>query len=299
MSLEFNPSWRIAPPANGMFQNSSIPAAVVGDFVSLIGRIATQGDRHAILEHFKGPFCRAAGKTPVWSSNASWAETDLLDYMRQAAENAPLFIEAFWHACQTLRRMNPDYFAPDETAINGMLHKHNVGYVISPPFLNLRENEAPLIEVLEPPKTLAENAIDVLQDSVVRSEQLLAERRGREAVQELLWLLETVATSFRGIDIGTRRIEGKYFNQIVKELRSVRSGSAVDQILIWMTTLHGYLSSPTGGGVRHGLDVTKGVAISQNEAKLFCNLIRSYLVFLIYEHESLSQAGKATAPLDP
>jgi hypothetical protein len=29
----------------------------------------------------------------------------------------------------------------------------------------------------------------------------------------------------------------------------------LNQVLGWMTALHGYLSSPTGGGVRHGLDL--------------------------------------------
>jgi hypothetical protein len=299
VGLEFNPSWRFVAPANAIFQNSTMPSGAIGDFFDLIGKVATQGDYQEILEHYKGQFCRATGRTHVWSSNSSWTETDLHSYMQQAAENAPLFIEAFWDACETLRNVNSSYSAPDEIVINDVLLKHKVGYVISPPNLVLRENETSPVAVPERPKTLAENAIEILQDSLGRSDQLLAERRGREAVQELLWLLETVATAFREIDTGALRIEGKYFNQIVKELRGLEGGRALDQIMTWMTALHGYLSSPTGGGVRHGLDVKKGIAISQNEAKLFCNLIRSYLVFLLNEHERLSQSGGATSPFGP
>jgi hypothetical protein len=55
-----------------------------------------------------------------------------------------------------------------------------------------------------------------------------------------------------------------------------------------MMTLHGYLSSPTGGGVRHGVDLRDGLALHINEARLYCNLIRSYITFLIGEHERLS-----------
>ena len=44
-----------------------------------------------------------------------------------------------------------------------------------------------------------------------------------------------------------------------------------------MMTLHGYLSSPTGGGIRHGVDLREGLALQLDEAQLYCNLIRSYL----------------------
>jgi hypothetical protein len=55
-----------------------------------------------------------------------------------------------------------------------------------------------------------------------------------------------------------------------------------------MTAMHGFLSAPAGGGVRHGLDLAEGVEINSGEAQLFCNLIRSYLQFLLDEHRRLS-----------
>ena len=56
-----------------------------------------------------------------------------------------------------------------------------------------------------------------------------------------------------------------------------------------MMNLHGYLSSPTGGGVRHGVDLNEGLELGIVEARLYCNLIRSYLTFLIAEHERLQR----------
>ena len=91
----------------------------------------------------------------------------------------------------------------------------------------------------------------------------------------------TVSTAFR--DEST--VTGKYFNEIVKELQTAGKGTAQAQILQWMKALHGHLSSPTGGGVRHGIDLKAGVAIEPHEARLYCNLIRSYITFLIEEHE--------------
>ena len=63
----------------------------------------------------------------------------------------------------------------------------------------------------------------------------------------------------------------------------------LEQVLAWVTTLHAYLSSPTGGGIRHGADLKKGIATQPNEARLYCNLIRSYISFLMVEHERLSK----------
>ena len=293
MALKFNGAWRFEPPPDSTFQNRVIPADAVNEFVALIGKVATQGDRQDVLEHFKGYFCDAVGTTHVRSSSVSWAETDLRNYMRQAAENAPLFIEAFFDACEAFRRQNPDYFVPDAAIINRVLSKHGIGYEVRPPELILREEAPPLVEVPERPPTRAEQAAEVFQTSLRRSEQLLSEGRGREAVQELLWLLETVTTAFRGLETATGTIEGKYFNQIARELQQAGKGTVLDRVVEWMMSLHGYLSSPTGGGIRHGLDLNEGIVIGCNESRLFCNLIRSYLHFLLVEHERLSWTGRA------
>jgi hypothetical protein len=98
-----------------------------------------------------------------------------------------------------------------------------------------------------------------------------------------------VATAFRGIETETGTIEGKYFNKIAKELRFAHSGKTLDMALEWAANLHGYLSSPTGGGVRHGLDLKEGLELSLNEARLFFNLIRSFVSFLLSEYERLAR----------
>ena len=97
--LKFDGAWRFDTSPGG------VPADVVNDFVELIGKVATQGDRQEILEHFKRYFASAAGTTVSWSSSVSWAETDLQSHMEQAAANAPLFIEAFYDACEVLQNL--------------------------------------------------------------------------------------------------------------------------------------------------------------------------------------------------
>ena len=175
--------------------------------------------------------------------------------------------------------------------------KYNGGYIVQPPHLVAREFVGPTIPVPLSPPSFAERSKRVIEQSLFRSDQLLAEGRPREAVQEIVWLLETVATAFKGMDTQSGKIEGKYFNQIIRDLRSKGAGGTLERVLDWITTMHGYLSSPTGGGVRHGTDLDRGVELDSAEARLFCNLTRSYISFLFVEYESLvrnSQAIKQT-----
>ena len=129
--------------------------------------------------------------------------------------------------------------------------------------------------------------MQLIQKSLSDSETLLAQGMNRQAVQEILWLLETVSTAFQGLNAGEGPF-GQCFNEIAEDLRKHQRGRTVEQVLNWMTTLHGYLSSPTGGGIRHGTSLNDEIALHSDEARLFCNLIRSYITYLIAEHERLS-----------
>ena len=104
----------------------------------------------------------------------------------------------------------------------------------------------------------------VYSEIAVRPEALLAQG---------MRLLETVSTAFQGLSAGAGTIQGKYFNKIAADLSKHQRGRTVEQVLSWMTTLHGYLSSPTGGGIRHGTNLNAGIPLHADEARLFCNLI--------------------------
>jgi hypothetical protein len=278
--LKFNGAWRFNSPGK-------IAEGVHDDFFNLVGKIVGQGPRQRLLEHFKGYFASAAGSTSSWSSSESWASTDLHRYMSDAAENAPLFIEAFYDACKSLANSNADLVVPDFEMINQILSRHNAGFEIQPPEL-LSRNPAAAITVQEQQLlSLDEQAQDTIQKSLKHSEQFLSSGQYRQAVQEILWLLESVSTLFRGLTIGSATVEGKYFNKIADDLRKNQRGTTFEQVLNWATTLHGYLSSPTGGGVRHGAALKAGIAMNETEARLYCNLIRSYISFLLAEHERL------------
>jgi len=285
--LNFEGAWRFDSPGE-------IAAGVVQDLYDFVGKISAQvppEQRWGVFEHFKRQFCGAANE-PYWhSSNASFAVGDLRRDMEKAAANAPLFIEAFYVGCLSLQGQFPNLTIPDVGRINRVLFEHEAGYEISPPDLICRNPHAAVPVPVRPP-SFHQQAQEVFQQSLDASETLLAEghpRKARQAVQEMLWLLETVTTAFRGIDVGQGTIRGKYFNTIVSDLKRHDRGN-LKRVLEWVEALDGYLSSPTGGGVRHGADLSGDLTIEPNEARLFCNLIRSYISYLMAEHERLTRA---------
>jgi len=287
--LKFDPSWRFEPPPDGRYKNKAIAPEAIRDFDLLIRKVTTQANRWDMLEHFKGAFSRAAGQTHFRSSSEGWAESDLSSAMSQAAENAPLFLEAFYDACEELRQR--DLFAPDVAMINTVCRKHEIGYELKPPALLFRDSNSAItttpVPVVERPPTIAEHALEILQQSLERSERLLTEGHHHEAVQESLWVLESLTTAFRGIELDGEAVRGKYFNDILRDLKRVAKDSTLERVIEWVTSLHGFLSSPTGGGVRHGMDLNEGISIGPSDARLFCNLIRSYIGYLLAEHERL------------
>jgi hypothetical protein len=286
MALHFPGAWRFSIPAG----SQPIPIKAVNDFSQLIVKVAAQAGGWEILELFKSNFAGTVGSTSGWSSSESWATTDLWEYMKSSAENPPLFLEALYDGFVTVHK-SKGCDIPDVALINKICNDNNVGFEISPPNIIEVVSGTESITVLTPPTSFQERSIEILQESVERSEQLLNENRPREAVQEILWVLESVSTGFKGIALEDGEIKGKYFNQIASELKRNYSGTTFERVIDWSLQLHGYLSSPTGGGVRHGIDVGSGNTISKEEGRLFCNLIRSYINYFQAEHLKLNKSN--------
>jgi hypothetical protein len=220
--LEFNPDWRFDSPGE-------ISEETYRGLCELMRPIINPRPKF-VYEHFKEYFAPAAGSTAYPSSSASWAETDLDSHISVAKQNAALFIEAFYDACESL----PDgYPKPRVARINRVLAQTDSGWTIQPPHLIRLNNSEPV------------------------------------QVQEIIWLLETVSTVFEGVETGEGVIEGTYFNAIISDLRQLERGTTLEQTLNWIRTLHGFLSSPSGGGIRHGATLSAATCeIEPNEARL-------------------------------
>lgn len=191
--LKFDGKWRFTPPQDGKWKNRTIPNSSLDDFYSLIAKTANQGDRQEILEHFKQAFGSVIGLTPCWSSNESWAEVDLLDFMDKATNNAPLFLEAFYEACINLSESNNDIYAPDAEMINDLCIRHNIGYQIKPPKLILRDSELneKNIQKRESNTVFDFGPIEQSSDEVPKIQVFLCHASGdKPKVRELFHLLQ-------------------------------------------------------------------------------------------------------------
>jgi hypothetical protein len=163
------------------------------------------------------------------------------------------------------------------------------GWEIQPPNLILHDWEPGSVPIKEPVESLDQQARELIQKSLSKSEALLANGDYRQAVQESLWLLETVTTTFQGLETDHATIAGNYFNKIVGDLRRHHKGKTLDQVLTWMMALHGVPLFADGWANTARRRLSGDVKIDRNEARLFLNLIRSYIDFLIFEHNRLSK----------
>lgn len=270
-------AWRYQSPG-------AMPLAAVNAFNDLVHTIAGQSDSSwAIFELFKARFSGGYSR----SSNESWAISDLQSAMSAAADNAPVFIDAFWNGCEQVQSAYQGIGLPGADVVNQLLYEHGVPYEVRPPALLARHPQT-AIAVHAHEETLDERAYTLIHASLDQADRFLLEQRPRHAVQEILWLLETVSTAFQGQASGTGTVEGTYFNEIIRNLRSNNRGSALNEALGWMTKMHGYLSSPGGGGVRHGTQLATNITPTIREAYLYCNLTRSYISYLLAELAELS-----------
>jgi hypothetical protein len=227
-------------------------------------------DEQLVFEKFKRTFASASGNATSSSSNSSWASSDLMGYMTEARSNAPNYIEAFYDGWCNL---GSEYPAVNIDVINRILAKGNSRYQIKDGELIFNVSE--LIPSPEIPKSLLEEARKTIDDSLSEAERLFQEGRNRPAVQEMLWLLETIVTVFDKMEVEGHKIEGKYFKQVID----------------WLRKLHGYLSAPAEGGIRHGSHLAEGIAVTPNEARLYYNLSKTYITYFLGEYEALKYSS--------
>ena len=130
MPLKFPNEWRINPPKSSYLNTDTITQSAIQDFMGLIRKTATQGDIQYFFEYFKKYFCLADGSPHFRSSSENWAETDLLQAMAEVSNYPPLFLEAFYNACESIKKRNKDLFVPDANLINQVCERNNIGYYI-------------------------------------------------------------------------------------------------------------------------------------------------------------------------
>jgi len=181
------------------------------------------------FELFKAKFTGGQSK----SSSESWASSDLHSAMMSASDYAPVFIRAFWDGCAQIQTTHPEIGLPDADVVNQILCEHEVPYEASQPAV-LARHPQPHILVRTQQKSLSQRAHELIHAALDQADRLLVEQRPRQAVQEILWIFETVSRAFQGQESGSGTLEGKYFNEIIRDLRKRNCGSTLAETLRWM-----------------------------------------------------------------
>lgn len=286
MGLNFDIAWELTAPPDGSYINSKIPSEAVERFFLVLTRSANRTpDAEEVFFIIRSEFNEASGVPVYRSSSMKFAPGDAKEAMDRAAENAPIFISAFYGTCQKIEEQFGSKAAPSVAVMNRLLEIHHIGYVIDPPSLLLREQ----VEVVPVPSTtVLEQAQARFRESIERSRVLLEEDKGDEAVSQIWWLLESIVLSFAGSMLNGQEITGTYFNEVAKALkRAAGDGAAMGTVARWLEALQSYLSGPGEAGIRHGRHLHLG-GLKKHEAELLCNLTRSYIAYLLAEYELLT-----------
>ena len=91
-------------------------------------------------------------------------------------------------ACEELERRHPEMEMPGVGRINRILSETGSGFQIDPPRLIATRTHVPIAVPDEAP-SLDTQAKAAIEEALEASERALSEGNGRQAVQEVLWLL--------------------------------------------------------------------------------------------------------------
>jgi hypothetical protein len=206
-----------------------------------------------------------------------------------AADNAPAFIAAFWDGCEEVRGQYPEVGLPDVDIVNGILFDHGVPYEIRPPELLARNPQTP-IPVQAPEKSIGERSVELVHASLVQADRLLLEQRHARPCRISSGSLRPCRLRSRGSAPGPERSRANMSTTSSGTCAPSTPAARWPEALGWMTRMHGFLSSPSGGDVRHGTQLAADVSPTLKEAHLYCNLTRSYIGYLLAEIADLNSA---------
>jgi len=287
LTLTFDISWELTPPQDSSsYVNSKVPVDAIEQFYAILTRAANRtNDPEEVYYLIRAEFSEAMGLPVYRSSSLYFAPSDAKAAMERAAENAPIFISAFYGVCKQIKKQFGSKAAPSIPVMNRLLEMHRLGYIIAPPNLVLREQ----VEVVPvQSSTVLEQAQARFREAIERSRVLLEDDKGDEAVAQIWWLLESIMLSFSGCNMNGQEISGSYFNEVTKSLkRSAGDGEVMGAVARWLEALQSYLSGPSEAGIRHGSHLHRE-GLKKHEAELLCNLTRSYISYLLSEYELLT-----------
>jgi hypothetical protein len=135
MALDYPGEWKF----DGI--GESIPPGAIDELHELLLLTASGAgfdNTKKFLERFKSAFGRKG-----WSTNTSFAESDLKDAMAGKADNAAFFVDSLWAAIESVQA---DVAVPSADRINKVLLNHAIPLKIDPPSLLLVRGDVAIVD---------------------------------------------------------------------------------------------------------------------------------------------------------
>ncbi|WP_140793111.1 serine/threonine protein kinase [Myxococcus xanthus] len=137
MPLKYPNSWKYP-----IGTTQPAPRDLINRFIEIATDLAGEHkDEQSIIEIFKSHF----GDNNT-SSSASWAVSDLQKAMDKKSQNAPVFIDNFWSALETVRQIG--LITPPKEYINSIITEMGLDFEIQPPELIKRRSDATISDSL-------------------------------------------------------------------------------------------------------------------------------------------------------
>jgi len=284
--MKYPPAWRFAPPKDTDRVNSTVPEEALEELLRLASRAAGlhPRGREAGLEHMKHSISATSGRGYSPSSSESWAETDLRRLLEGLKDEPPVLIEGIVTGCRSITDSEGRSILDDPTPINRIMEKFGMGYRISGDEILLGESIPP--PTVEPVPSLIEQTAAELGKAWKRADQLLDEGHPDEAVAKIWFVLESILTVFRGLKVGDQTVEGAYFNKVVHSLKGTEIDPTFKMVLDLASRVHGQLSDPSTGRLRHGSEL--GIPpISPQEGRFLVGFAKSLGYYICSEYQRL------------
>lgn len=169
MPLRMPAELRFAPADSA----EALDGDAMADLLAMAKKIQSPRGYKSVLETFKSHFGRSTGAGTSRSSSVDWAESDLWQIARDAANDAPGFIAAFFNACEQLEAGGAT--VPDDAHINSVLAKYGCRYQI-------RDGELVTSVLHVPPPTAPLSPDDAVAKALADAAALLDQAGAASAI---------------------------------------------------------------------------------------------------------------------
>jgi len=220
------------------------------------------------------------------STSVEWAANDFRQRAYSARESARSFLADILEGFRQIERYG--FPTRSEADVNTVLREVRSRWRVANGLAQVNTT-ASGVDTRNQGLAISEGCRREIDASVDKAEILLANGDGRDAVREMVDLMETVTSAFQGREFGGRKFKGKNLSHVAKSLASLGDDEFIRHAMHEMERFYGLMSSRERG-VRHGKlweVLESGADIDILAAQLYCDMARAYMNFILATYDKI------------